>query len=347
MYGQTRQKGEASTVRGEQRAAFRPPLPLIEAKLRPRTSPPVIVPRERLIRQLIAEPRKPIVSVTAPPGYGKTVLLSQWAAREERHVAWLTLDDLDNDPSVFLTNLASSLDRIRPIDASMGAAIAVHGHRILATAVPRIAWELSRWEQPGLLILDDVHQLTHRICLDALAQLLDLLPPGFQVAMAARVDLDLPLARYRARQALLELGGADLALDPAETLALVAAMGDPLDATGARLLSERTEGWAAGIYLLTLERTRHDGVHSATDISGGVGYVAEYLRAELERDLSDSDVALLTRTSILDVVEPSLAESVAAVSRAEERLSSLAHANQLIGRVEGPERGLSLPHAAA
>ncbi len=327
----------ASTLRGEHRSVFRPSFPLVKAKLRPRTSPPVTVPRERLIRQLTAEPRKSIVSVTAPPGYGKTVLLSQWVAQEERDVAWLTLDDLDNDPSVFLTNVASSLDRVRPIDASMGAAIAVHGHRVLATAVPRIAWELSRWEQPGLLVLDDVHQLTDRICLDALAQLLDLLPPGFQVAMAARVDLDLPLARYRARQALLELGGADLALDPEETLALVSAMGEPLDATEARLLSERAEGWAAGTYLMTLERTRHGGGRDAADISGGVGYVAEYLRVELERDLSDHDVALLTRTSILEVVEPSLAESVAAVPHAEERLGSLAHANQLIGRVEGPD----------
>ena len=326
----------AGTLRNEQPSGFRSSFPIVEAKLRPRTSPPVTVPRARLIRRLTAEPRNPIVSVTAPPGYGKTVLLSQWVALEERAVAWLTLDDLDNDPSVFLTNLASSINRVRPIDASMRAAIAVRGHRVLATAVPRVAWELSSWEQPGLLVLDDVHQLTDRICLDALAQLLELLPPGFQVAMAARADLDLPLARYRAQQVLLELSGADLALDAEETLALMAAMGEPLDKTEARLLSERAEGWAAGIYLLTLERTRRDGGQDATDISGGVGYVAEYLRAEFERDLSDSDVALLTRTSIMDVVEPSLAESVAAVPRAEERLSSLAHANQLIGRVEGP-----------
>ena len=334
----------AATLREEQRSVFRSPFPIVEAKLRPRTSPPVTDPRERLIRQLTAEPRARIVSVTAPPGYGKTVLLSQWVALEERDVAWLTLDDLDNDPSVFLTNLAWSIDRVRPIDASMGPAIAVRGHRVLATAVPRIAWELSRWEQPGLLILDDVHQLTDRICLDALAQLLDLLPPGFQVAMAARVDLELPLARYRAQQALLELDGADLALDPDETLALGVAMGEPLDATEARLLSERAEGWAAGIYLLTLERSRHSGGHDAIDISTGVGYVAEYLRVEFQRDLSDDDVAILTRTSILGVVEPSLAESVAAVPRADERLSSLAHANQLIGRVEG--RGVAFRYHA-
>ena len=149
----------------------------------------------------------------APPGYGKTTLLAQWTARERRPVAWLTLDDLDNDPAVLLSYLAVAFDRIEPIDPSIRSALAAPRQRILATAVPRLASELHGWRQPGVLVLDDAHRLTDRTCLDALASLLDHLPPGFRVAIAGRSEPDLPLARLRAQRDLLEIGPNLLALD--------------------------------------------------------------------------------------------------------------------------------------
>ena len=296
------------------------------------------VSRERLVRSLQAEPRPSTVAIIAPPGYGKTVLLADWAARETRDVAWLTLGEYDNEPSVFLTYLAAAIDRMEPIDPAIGAALAARGSRILATAVPRLASELHRRRRPGVLILDDVHRLVDRTCLDALAALIELLPPGFQVALSARTVPDLPFGRLRAKRQLLEIGRDELAFDAEETRALAANTGYPLDRDQAEALAQRTEGWAAAIYLASLARGRTEArVVERGDVSGRESYIADYLRSELRPILDDRDVTLLTRTAILDAVEPGLAEAVSGTPDAQQRLRRLAHANLLISEVTGPQ----------
>jgi LuxR family maltose regulon positive regulatory protein len=304
-----------------------------------------MVSRPRLTGLLMAEPRPSTVSIVAPPGYGKTVLLADWAARAKRNVAWLTLGAFDNEPSVFLTYIAAAIDRIEPVDPSIGAALAAPGTRILAAAVPRLASELHRWHRPGVLILDDVHRLVDRTCLDALTMLLEHLPPGFQVALAARTSPDLPFGRLRASRELLEIGQNQLAFDTKETEALAAGAGLRLSLDQAQGLAERTEGWAAAIYLVTLAHGRGETPALETgDVSGRDGYIAEYLRSELRPVLDDRDVRLLTRTSILDVVEPQLARTVAGLPDAPERLRNLARTNLLIGEVPGAEASYRYHH---
>jgi LuxR family maltose regulon positive regulatory protein len=318
---------------------------LVEAKLLLPVPHASTVSRERLTGLLLAEPRPSTVAVIAPPGYGKTMLLADWAARETRDVAWLTLGDYDNEPSVFLTYVAAAIDRLGPIDPNIGRALAARGSRILATAVPRLASELHRRRRPGVLILDDVHRLVDRTCLDALAMLLELLPPGFQVAMAARTTPDLPFGRLRANRQLLEIGREQLAFDAQETETLAARVGHRLDRHQAEALAERTEGWAAAIYLSTLARGRRAGHATGTDdVSGRQGYIADYLRSELRPILDDGDVTLLTRTSILDGVEPGPAEAVSGLPDAPERLRTLARANLLISEVAGPEASWRYHH---
>ena len=276
----------------------------------------------------------------APPGYGKTTFLAQWTARERRPVAWLTLDDLDNDPSVLLSYLAVAFDRIEPIDPSIQAALAAPRQRILATAVPRLASELHGWRHAGVLVLDDAHRITDRTCLDALASVLDHLPPGFRVAIAGRSEPDLPLARLRAQRDLLEIGQNLLALDELETGALAAAAGHTLNPDEVRTLTTRTEGWAAGIYLAALARDRGNVAPGAlASVSGRDRYIAGYLRSEFEKGLDDEDVTLLTRTAILETIVPPVAEAVSGMARAGERLHALAHGNLLIQEVEGPGSG--------
>jgi LuxR family maltose regulon positive regulatory protein len=319
---------------------FQPSFPLVEAKLHPPAPRPGTIPRDRLIRLLTAEPRSAVVSLIAPPGYGKTLLVAEWTAREDRPVAWLALDDFDNVPSVFLTYLVAAIDRIQPVDPSIGPAVLAPGHRILAAAVPRLAFELHRMGRPALLVLDDAHRLVDPTCLDALAALLDHLPPGFQVAMAGRMAPDLPFGRFRAERDLLEIGRDELALDLLETEALTFAAGHPLKRDQAQALAERTEGWAAGIYLASLAGKRSRRFVSAADgLSSQGDYIAEYLRSEVLPDLAPDDVTFLTRSSILDVVEPRVAEAVVGLPGAAARLRSLARANQLIGETGGPVEG--------
>jgi len=226
------------------------------------------------------------------------------------------------------------------VDASVGPAILAPGSRILAAAVPRLASELHRIGRPALLVLDDAHRLVDRTCLDALTMLLDHLPPGLQVAIAARSVPDLPFGRFRVERDLLEIGRDELALDLVETEALTSAAGHAMDSSQIRALVERTEGWAAGIYLATLAG-RRTGL-SATDsdgVSSQAGYIADYLRSELLPDLAVDDVTFLARSSILEVVEPQVAEAVVGLPGAAARLRSLARANQLIGEVGGAGGG--------
>jgi LuxR family maltose regulon positive regulatory protein len=321
---------------GDDGAALRPWFPLVDAKLRKPVLRPWIVRRDRVVRVLMAKPWAPVVSVIAPPGYGKTILLADWASREQRPVTWLTIDDYDNEPSVFLTYLAAALDRLAPIDPGVGRAIGSSSTRLLGTAVPRLAAAVHRIGEPAILILDDVHRLVDRTCLDALVALIDHLPDGFQVALAGRTAPDLNLARLRARRDLLEIGAPELALDVDETRRLTAAAGRSLTPGQVSVLHERTEGWATGIYLATLAASGSaDPGRATVMVSGQDPAIADYLRAELLSGLGDEDQAFLTRASILEVVEPSVAEAVTAMRGAAERLRSLARDNRLVAPLAG------------
>jgi LuxR family maltose regulon positive regulatory protein len=334
--GEVRRPDRGARRRDPVATTFQPSFPLVEAKLRTPVPGPSTVVRSRLIGLLTTDPPPPVVSVVAPAGYGKTVLLADWAARARRDVAWLTLDQFDNAPSVFLTYVAAAIDRVKAVDPSIGVALSAPGTRILAAAVPRLASELHGWRRPGVLVLDDVHRLVDRSCLDALEALIEHLPSGFQVVLASRTAPDPRLARLRAERRLLEIGREQLAFDAEETEALAEGVGQRLSREEARALADRTEGWAAAIYLATLGRQRSlAGSAGVGEVSGRDGYIAEYLRSELGPALDDGDVTVLTRTSVLDIVEPGLAEHVADLPDATERLRRLARANLLIGGVEG------------
>jgi hypothetical protein len=111
------------------RGRFHPSFPLVDAKLQRPTPGPGTVPRSRLIALLASEPRRSIVSIVAPAGFGKTLLLAEWAVAEQLDVAWLTLDDYDNEPGVFLTYVAAALDRVVPIDGAIASALAARRSR--------------------------------------------------------------------------------------------------------------------------------------------------------------------------------------------------------------------------
>lgn len=284
----------------------------------------------------MTEPWVSVVSIVAPAGYGKSILLADWASREQRPVTWLTIDDYDNEPSVLLTYLAAALDRLTPIDPGVGRAIGSSPSRLLATAVPRLAAAVHRIGEPAILMLDDAHRLVDRTCLDALVALIDHLPDGFQIALAGRAEPDLNFARLRARRDLLEIGASELALDVDETERLTAAAGRSLTPDQVSVLHERTEGWATGIYLATLAGTGSaDPGRATVMVSGQDPAIADYLRSELLSSLGVEDQTFLTRSSILEVVEPSVAEAVTGMPGAAERLRSLARENRLVTPLAG------------
>ena len=182
-----------------------PSFPILESKLTPAPTRPGIVSRVRLLDWLEASAATPVVAISAPAGYGKTVLAVEWAKRDPRPFVWLSVDRQDNDPAVLLTYLAVGLDRVEPIDPAVLGVLASRGASITKTVLPRLGAALASKALAVVVVLDDVQLLHDQEGLDALAVLVDHLPPGSQLAVISRGEPPLPMARWRAEGRLAEL----------------------------------------------------------------------------------------------------------------------------------------------
>jgi LuxR family transcriptional regulator, maltose regulon positive regulatory protein len=211
-----------------------------------------MVARTALVDRLLTASGGTVACVVAPPGYGKTTLLAQWAQRKGGRVGWLTVDPHDNDPAVLLTYLAVALDRVGPIDPEIFQLLASPTSHVSPAVVPRLTAAMSAMTGPVALVLDHVELLHNRQCLDVLAQLAVQLAGGSRLALASRTRPRLPLGRLRGQGRLMELGAADLAMDQGEARALLAGAEVRLPEEHAVELHRRTEGWPAALYLAAL-----------------------------------------------------------------------------------------------
>jgi LuxR family maltose regulon positive regulatory protein len=199
-------------------------LELVESKLHPPPARPGIVARALLVDRLLASAGVPVVCVVAPAGYGKTTLLAQWAEREPRPVAWVAVDQRDNDPALLLTYLAVALDRVEPIDPRIVRGLPGPGASIV-DMVPRLAAAMAAMTQPVALVLDHVELLGNQQSLDLVAELAAQLPAGAQLLMASRAPPPLPVPLLRAQGRVVELGVEELAMDHQEARALLEGAG--------------------------------------------------------------------------------------------------------------------------
>jgi LuxR family transcriptional regulator, maltose regulon positive regulatory protein len=189
---------------------------LIEAKFRSPNLRSAIVSRPRLVERL-ATTDSPVGVVVAPPGFGKTTLLVQWQASDERPFAWLSLDDGDNDPIAFWSCLVASIGRVVPdFGSSVGAALDSMGGLALDATVARILNEIDALDRRIVVVLDDYHRITSPECHGTLATLLERLPSAMQLIISTRSDPPLPLAQWRVGGRLTELQAADLAFTDTE-----------------------------------------------------------------------------------------------------------------------------------
>ena len=205
------------------------PFDLVEAKLAVPQTRPGAVAKADVIARLSSSP-SPFATVVAPPGYGKTTLLAQWAEADPRPFAWVALDSGDDDAVVLLRYMAAAINRIEPIPREVFDALSRPGGSTLSSRVPRVGSALAKLDRPLVLVLDDLHAVTNLSCLDALAALLGYVPAGSQVAVASREVPELPLARWRTRGLVDEIGVAELRLDDEEAGRLLRAAGVTLDA---------------------------------------------------------------------------------------------------------------------
>ena len=313
------------------RPAGGPGFDLLASKLRRPEVRPGAVHRLALIERLRRSKPYPIVSVVAPPGYGKTTLLSQWAERNGQAFAWVSVDEGDNDPKVLLTYVAEALNAIEPIDERVFDALASPGSSVPGSVVPRLGLAFASMTAPVALVLDDVHTLHNRECQAALSVLADHVPGGSQLAVAGRSQPPLRVARLRAEGRILEIGAGDLSLDRDEASLLLRGADVVVGEDDVAELQRRTEGWPAGLYLAALYLREGGPLASAAVSFGGADrLVSEYMESEFLARISRRHREFLTRTAVLERMSGPLCDAVLEAAGSAGVLAELERSNLLL-----------------
>lgn len=330
MGGGLKERVRSGPATGSGSAPRAGPLEITEAKLLRPPSRPGLVRRDALTRRLTASPAR-FITIIAPAGYGKTTLLAEWAERDGRPFAWVSVDEGDSDPAVFVAHVAAALDRVDPLGADVFEAIASPGASNPGRAVRRLGAVLTTRTRPFVLALDDLDRSHERLSLDSVATLVRHLPPGSAIAVAARTVPELGLPRFRADGLLLEIEVEDLALNAAQARDLLRGAG--LGATHAEAveLTKATEGWPVGLHLAALARQQQprSGI-GPIRFTGEDRFIVDYVRSEVLGGLSRERQRFLTRSSILERLNGPLCDAVLERTGSIRTLESIERENLLL-----------------
>jgi LuxR family maltose regulon positive regulatory protein len=325
----------------------RPVRPLLTVKqLIPPVRPGAV--RRARLEQRLRDAETGLTIVVAPAGWGKTSLLSQWAIDpgERVHLAWVSLDDSDDEPTRFwsyvLTALCGASDEIStaPLDA-----LAVQGADPIDLALPILLNELVTSKVPHVLVLDDFHVLADPRIQQSIEFLVTYLPASLRLVIAGRADPPLPIARMRARGELTELRAADLRLSPDEAATLVSAVsGSDLDDAEAKEVWDRTEGWAAGLQLAGLARRGSGGTGLPTRVRGDDRHLLDYFASEVLPAITSAQRDLLVRAAPLERLSGSLCDTALQVTGSDEVLRSLDRADLFLVALDAEHRWFRCHH---
>jgi len=332
-------------------------IPLLQTKLYipPARPDAQRVSRPRLIERLDAGIRRKLTLVSAPAGFGKTTLVSEWVQATGEvappiAIAWLSLDEGDNDPTRFLSY---SIAALRTIEANIakGVLSALQSPQpppaedILTVLINEIA------AIPGriLLVLDDYHLIEAQPIHDALTFLLRHLPPQMHLVIATREDPPLILARLRARGQLTELRAADLRFTSSEAAVFLnQVMNLDLSAEDIAALERRTEGWIAGLQLAAISmQGRKDATSLIESFTGSHRFVLDYLIEEVLNQQSESVQTFLLQTAILDRLAGSLCDALSGQDNGQAILESFERANLFIFSLDESRRWYRYHHLFA
>ena len=312
---------------GVRRAAGQPIL--VGTKLHPPSVRELTIPRERLLERLRSGSDRRLTLVACPAGFGKTTLLAAWREAEvaRKPVAWLTLDEGDNDPVVLWTHAIEALRRASPAVARSVPADTVVAP-VVDVVLPRLVNELDG-QGPITLILDDVHRLSSVPARASVRWFIDHAPPEFQLVLASRTTPALPVAALRAHGELLELRADDLRFTCAEADAFLngrLALG--LTREDVEGLVAKTEGWAAGLYLAALSLQHAADRHALVREFGGSNrHVVDFLVTEVLQAHDPAAQALMLRTSVLERLSGPLCDAVLEQDGSAAMLDALSRTN--------------------
>ena len=306
--------------------------PLLETKLHVPRWRRSLVARPRLSERLSRGAESALTLVSAPAGFGKTTLLAEWlavAAADRRSVAWLSLDQRDNDPALFWTYLVAALNTGAPGGGAGALSLLQPPQPPNEAGLVALLNDLDAISNDVVLVLDDYHVIDARDVQDGMAFLLEHLPPQVHLVIASRTDPPLPLARLRGRGELAEIRAADLRFTPGEAAEyLNEVMGLALTAADVAALEGRTEGWIAALQLAALSmQGREDTAAFIDGFAGDDRYIVDFLAEEVLQRQPDHVQHFLLQTSILDRLSGPLCDAVTGQDGGKAKLTALERGN--------------------
>ncbi len=288
-------------------------IPILATKLYSPPPPVKAVLRPGLVERLNEGLQRKLTLISAPAGFGKTALVSTWLAGSDRQVAWLSLDEGDNDPTRFLIYLVAAVRTIAPgIGETLLGVLQSPQPPPTESLLIALLNELATTANDFVVVIDDYHVIDAKPVDTALIFLLEHLPAQMRLVIVTREDPQWPLARLRGGGQLSELRVADLRFTPSEAAGFLnQAMGLNLSAEDVATLETRTEGWIAGLQLAALSLQGHpDPTSFIQSFTGSHHFVLDYLLEEVLQRQSDSVQTFLLRTSILDQLCGPLCDAV-------------------------------------
>lgn len=344
------------------------PEPLLLTKLYLPSQRPNLVFRPQLINRLNQglQLGHKLALISAPAGFGKTTLVTEWfhpltlipstssgQAPQPSKVAWLSLDENDNNLARFLAYFIAALNQIEGVETPVGEETL----RMLQSPSPvqiesiltPLINEIAALPDKSILVLDDYHVIDTEAIDNALAYLLDHLPPQLHLAIATREDPNLPLARLRARGQLTELRATDLRFNAAEAADFLSQMlGQALSAEEIAALESRTEGWITGLQLAALSmQGNKDSASFIKSFTGSHRYILDYLIEEVLEQQSESVQTFLLKTAVLNQLSGSLCDAVTGWNNGQATLETLEHANLFIVPLDEERRWYRYHHLFA
>jgi LuxR family maltose regulon positive regulatory protein len=340
------------------------------------------VSRPRLLDKLASSAHARLLLISAPAGFGKTTLAAEWirnlrqgdketqrqadvgspfpiislpsphpvSASPPPAVAWLSLDEDDNDPVRFVTYLVAAL---QSIDESMGrgllAVLSASPSPDLAALITGLVNDMAAVAKPFVLVFDDYHVIDAADIHQAMTFLIDQMPAAMQLVLTSRTDPPLPLARWRVRRALVELRAADLRFTQAEAAEFLhKELGAPLPDDAVTALEQRTEGWITGLHLAALSMQEpHERDSFIQQFTGSYHYIIDYLTDEVLQRQPPPVQSFLRQTAILERLCGPLCDVVTARNDSQALLERLQRANLFITALDHERRWFRYHHLFA
>jgi len=289
------------------------PAPILATKLYIPLLRENVVHRPHLVERLNGGLRRKLILVSAPAGFGKTTLLSEWIAAYKGSAAWLSIDEGDNDLTRFWSHFIAALQMIAEnVGSRVLGMLQSPQSPSMESILTSLLNEIASIPNDFIIVLDDYHAIDSKPTDAALAFLIERLPPRMHLVIATREDPDLPLARLRARDQLTELRVKDLRFTEEEAAEFLnRAMGLHLTAEDIAALETRTEGWIAGLQLAALSMQElQDTAGFIQSFTGSHRFVLDYLLEEVLHRQTEAIQKFLLQTSILERMSSQLCDAV-------------------------------------